>query len=444
MKPYPIILFSLFILFFFTRVSFSQTASEPASVFIIEGVVKFNKKPVGNATLTLYKNGKQIAQQITPKSGLYRFELTKSNNNPQNIYKIDVSKQSLNTALLAVNTYIPAEQYSPLPYLFNYDFSLTAIEAIQNGKRKDFGRVKWDTDKKIFAFDGNYVSTLELEEKTNDSLKTAVSKAELLNKQLEKKQADSLMATIFNKTSTTTKTLNTEEPNKKSKDSTTIALNKTNSSLEQTNSSKSNKEKTDINTKSKNNETSNKANKSNDTNIAIKPSNKTSEKSTLLSNTVNNKTNKTLEKNNTTETTNLSTLNQANILNNSSTAQNNNNPNINGKVLKNTADTNLVKGNTDNASPKDLFFLTGVPMEQFKRNLSTTYTSKNEGTYDEKEQMFANSERSRLLQEKLKMQKIKSENFAKKHETNNTLTSLLDEVVEFEKSNRHQNNVNKK
>ncbi len=73
-------------------------------------------------------------------------------------------------------------------------------------------------------------------------------------------------------------------------------------------------------------------------------------------------------------------------------------------------------------------------MGKFKKDLPVgDGYSRGDDDYDAEDAFLTNSERSRLLAAKQRYERKKAENFAKKQETNNTLTSLMDVVEEYDK-----------
>lgn len=402
---------------------FSQEKKESIPVVIVEGIVKLKGKPVNNATLILNKDGKQVAKLITPRNGIYHFELNKSNTNPQNIYKIEIVKEGTVNGRLTINTYIPPEQFTTVPYLYNLDFTLISSDAANGVNKKDYGLIHWFTDKKVFDFDKDYVPPVEVDPiaenlaKKADSIKTAEETKALLAEKAaaeEKRKADSLLAatikkpdgstqTTTNKENATANTTKTKDGKNKSENSTAI-------------SSKTN------NTKTNEKQTSSNKDKTNTTATVSKSQQSTgaNSKTSASTNSISNTTSKV-----------------------------GNTSNTSGSMVTSNEQSEAVGQNTGNASvaentqaepqsPKDLFFLTGVPMEQFKRNVNTDNSRDYDNFYSTEELMFANNEHNRLLSLKEKMARKRAENSAKKLETNNTLTSLLDEVTEFEKRNKQQ------
>lgn len=445
-----------------TSLCFSQEKKESVPVVIVEGIVKLKGKAVNNATLTLNKDGKQVAKLITPRNGIYHFELNKSNNNPQNSYKIEIVKEGTVNGVVTINTYIPPEQFTPVPYLYNLDFNLIDMEAANGAKKKDYGLIHWFIDKKVFDFDKDYVPPVEVDPaaenlaKKADSIKAAEEKILLAEKAAaeEKRKADSLLAATNNNPDKADKIVQPDKDTKNNKTAnaakTTDAKNKTTASTSdvaknqntggRTNTTNTNANQTSVNNTSQFESShwaanKDKTNTATTTNKAQQSTGTNSKTSASTNNTGN--TNNTGSVGNVSSTTSNKTSSvgsTSNTLSSVTTAKGQSETmgqNIgNSSVAENTQ--------TEPQSPKDLFFLTGVPMEQFKRNSNTDNSRDYDNFYSTEELMYANNEHNRILSLKEKMERKRAENSAKKLETNNTLTSLLDEVTEFEKRNKKQ------
>lgn len=451
------------LLFFAYNLSYSQTNNETVPVFILQGTVKLKGKPVNGVSLSLLKDGKQLAKIITPRNGLYYFQLNKSDTDPKIEYQLNIEKEGIATGVLKVNTYTPKEQFTVVPYMFNLDFNLTVPDNSGIIKKRDFGKIRWMADKNVFDFDKEYELTVEQEIKKADSVKQAAEQALLTKKEEESKSKADTIASETTETTTgkaisTTTTQADSSIKKEFKDVTkqrvseTEAEKKTATTTIQENSSEkttTKKESKDIIKESGNNSVIQKTNKEEKSvSIAGEPGN---QKKT----TGNNKNQTSAEKVVATmvkgekeksqeiykkDITNKKIVEQEkNKINetpkaNSGTINNLTGSKINTGALKNTSSSDSLSAS--DTKEKDLFFLTGIPMEQFRRNLSSPDVNKKADSFEADDVFFANNERSRLLNAKQRMERKKGENLAKKHETNNTLTSLMDMVEEFDKHNK--------
>ncbi len=473
------------LLFFAYNVSYSQTNNEIVPVFILQGTVKLKGKPVNGVTLSLMKDGKQVAKIITPRNGLYYFQLNKSDSDPQTEYQLNIEKESISTGVLKVNTYIPKEQFTVVPYMFNLDFNLTVPDNSGIIKKRDFGKIRWMADRNVFDFDKEYDLIVEQEMKRADSTRYAAEQAQLAKKEDElKNKPDSLVSTMTTDTSkiekttslTSVKTTNTEKATIEKESQNTNSQSGANPITEKTGM-----EKTTIATQESGNQEKNgkeqpiatvgktvdekKMNKgqhimTNETGDQKKMdkekqsaiiyesakqkktagSNQTLTEKITTNTAGNNEKEKSQEAVSKKEITNKKTVEQEKNKSNetskvsSGTINNLTGSKINTGSLKNMDSADSLS--TSDTKEKDLFFLTGIPMEQFRRNLSSSDVNKKAGSFEAADVFFANNERSRLFNAKQKMERKKGENLAKKHETNNTLTSLMDMVEEFDKSNK--------
>lgn len=352
----------------------NQTLSKPKQavpLFILQGGVKLKGRPVSGAMLTLTKDGKTIAKMFTPKNGLYYFQMNRSMTDPQSEYILSIVKDGAASGVMRINTYTPEEKYTAVPYMFNLDIALTPPVNAGVVSKKDFGRIKWLTEKNVFDFDKGYIPVIEKDTKAADSIKYA----EKIKEEADlKRQSDSIAeAWAVESEAEAVKKKAAKAAAEKAAEE---LKNKNNTKLTNTGTAKVSKTKNTANT--------------------AEPGK-----------TENNKFTEEFAK---TDTPNSSE---------------------NAKNLQNNK--------TDPAGnpKKDLFFLTGVPMEQFKKNLPAGETdSKNSEGYNAEDEYITNSERNRLLAAKQRYERKKAENFAKKQETNNTLTSLIDAVEEYGKTKK--------
>src|ERR1035437_755700 len=119
-------LFFLFIFILGQLDSYSPAVKENNSLFFLQGAAKLKRRSIQGDSLELIKDGKQTAKIITPKNGLYSFEMNKSNTDTKSEYLLHIFKEGLVKGTLSINTYVPPEKYDLTPYIFNLDFNLTA------------------------------------------------------------------------------------------------------------------------------------------------------------------------------------------------------------------------------------------------------------------------------------------------------------------------------
>lgn len=470
----------LFVLFFsFKHIALAQVAASNAPVFVLQGAVKQKGRAIQGVELSLTKDGKQVAKIITPKNGLYYFQLNKSSTDTQSEYILKINKQGVVSGVLRVNTYVPKEQFTSIPYLFNLDITFNPESTV----KKDFGKINWFVEKNAFDFDRNYIP---IPEKDSVAIDSALASKKQVTQDSSTNQASMVQNNSNLKDSSVSFSTNTNtQPQTTSavvsKQTSLDATNKTfadvvnASSADKKNTTNNNEETLD---KLKKDATTTTVANNNSTTTVTKLKNEDVLNSSLVKNPLlkspstsnskvsaktdekvvntnslanskpsvktDDKAENTLAKNNTSlaVSKNQSLVEQqrvkANENNNVDVAKANNNASVSAA---NTTEAVTISRRDSLAAnstiQKDLFFLTGVPMGQFKTNLpSPNPEIKNSETYDVDKVYSTNSERSRLLSEKQRFERKKAENFAKKLETNNTLTSLMNEVDEFDKKNK--------
>lgn len=465
----------LFILFFsFKNIALAQGTNTNTALFVLQGAVKQKGRPIQGVELILTKDGKQVAKIITPKNGLYYFQLNKSKTDTQSEYVLKINKQGALSGILRVNTYVPKDQFTAIPYLFNLDITFNPESSV----KKDFGRINWFVEKNAFDFDRNYVSIPEKDSTVTDSVyaqktievkdSNKINLSSIVTSSKINDSATFINTNNLNSNPTNTLTTNTVAVDSQNQNVGKDVANKTfvdiinNATSDKNSTTNSNLETLDItkNDKVVNSLANNSVAKSDkfkndqvlnssfiknpESKSSVSPTNNAS----LVTATNKEGNNKTF-KNSTTSSTlkNQSSPEQQRVTNNekNKTAElaankSDNNMNTNATASSNSELIGVSKRDSLAASSsiqKDLFFLTGVPMGQFKTNLpSPNQEIKNTEVYDANEIYSTNSERSKYFSEKLRFERKKAENLAKKHETNNTLTSLMNEVDEFDKKNK--------
>jgi hypothetical protein len=464
----------LFILFFsFKSIVHAQGSSTNAPLFVLQGSVKQKGRPIQGVELVLTKDGKQVAKIITPKNGLYYFQLNKTSADTQSEYLLKINKQGTISGVLRINSYVPKEQFTAIPYLFNLDITFNPESTVS----KDFGRISWFIEKNAFDFDKNYIPVPEKDSTITDSVyaqkTTEVKDSNNVNSSAivtSNKTNDS--ATLFNTNNLTSNPTDNLTNNGVSKDSqkqnvekdvanktfadiintaTSDKNNTANSNLATLDKTKSDKDGNPLTnnnaTKSDKLKNDQVLNSSFVKNSESKSSTSSGNSSSVVTSTNKDGNNKSFKNNTSSSTSQNQASSEQQRINNSeknkatelATNKSENN-NTTGTGASNSALTAMSKRDSlaaNSSIQKDLFFLTGVPMGQFKTNLpSPNQEIKNAEVYDANEVYSANSERSKYFSEKLRFERKKAENLAKKHETNNTLTSLMNEVDEFDKKNK--------
>jgi hypothetical protein len=457
-----IVVLFIFHFLFSHYISFSQNNKDAAPLFVLQGTVKLKGKPVGDVVLTLIKDGKQVAKNVTPKNGLYYFQMNKSNTDVNSEYQLNISKAGVAEGILHVNTYIPKEEFSPLPYMFNLEISLISPDTGSTKIEKhNFGKITWFSEKKAFDFDKEYAVMIEKEQEKQkqlekekiiaDSIKLVQEQMELAKKN-EKEKEDSILnankintqelANAKNKTNTNNKNSESNAATGNSKD--VVKKNKTKKDKDnekQTTNELTDSKNTEESTNTKKNQQQNLSNANSEKNSSLtktdtknnntkKSTSETSNKtSTSQTNTTyNNK--KTNEVAATSSQSNEHTDNIKKTTDSKDKTETTTNSNTNESTSSSSSNNKEESSNTD--KQKDLFFLTGVPMGQFKKILSDA-SNNSKNSFDAEAIYSLSNERNRIENAKTKMAKKKAENFAKKHETNNTLTSLLNVVDENDK-----------
>lgn len=411
--------------------SFSQTGKETIPVFILQGSARLKGKPIDGVSLTLKKDGKQIAKFITPKNGLYYFEMNKSNTDSQHEYHLNILKDGITAGTLRINTYTPKKDL--VPYIFNLDFNLNPPTGAGAMGIRDFGRIKWNTESNVFDFDKDYFIIVEREKHKKDSINNILEQAKIKKEVKLEKELDSLIAyeaVVKRRDSLAAKAyVNSGKTNIESKKPTINLKDKNESGSEKTrNKNTSTDIKVDISKQKNKTEPVNQNSKDKidrSTALATAAEQKEAKKQVSANNiaALRKKENvlDIVKKNDAQEK--LQTVQAAKVVNSPVKLEDN----------KKVGNTNPKNDSilAFREKRKDLFFLTGVPMGQFKKDVSAA--TPDESVFDASDIFATNNERSRMLSEKERMARKKAENLAKKHETNNTLTSLMNEVEEYDK-----------
>ncbi|MES2396799.1 MAG: hypothetical protein V4549_12380 [Bacteroidota bacterium] len=426
----PLIGVRLKILFFFLCISlispffsYSQTIKESPSIFILQGTVKLKGRPVEGVSLELLKNEKQITKIVTRKNGMYSFQMDKSNIDSGTEYILNIKKEGAIPGILRINTYTAKEELNYVPYVFNLEINLI-LPTASGVVKHDFGKIKWAPERGVFDFDKEYVSIVE---KNADSIKTDSSNYPLAVIDKINKTAEEIKITANEQAKQKTDDLKTQElvNENLSKVSTMKGSTKTddlktrelvNENLAKVSTLKES-EKTDVNINA--NEKSNTFSDKKE----LAPGNKKSQQSGAPTEVLNQKsptsnlnTAATVLKKKTNEMAALKTKENANKLSNLKGT------NVDPENKKKISGSN-VKLETNNKQ---------LAIDNKQQSTNTPAVDINPTTFDGISLFSTNNQKNRLLEDKNKMERKKTENLAKKYETSNILTSLLDVVEEFD------------
>lgn len=189
-----------FILFFiFPLSSFSQNDTERGALFVLKGTTKFfTGKAVDGVELELKKDGKTVTKITSSKSGKYYIQMETSTINPQNEYFLYITKEGAVPKALSINTYLPVEEFSQNSFV-RYDFDLEIVMFETSVKNvsidKPSGKIHWDSQQHLFAFDQVYAKIIQKEEEKlkedpDKFLKEQAEKKEKEYEELAKKKAE--------------------------------------------------------------------------------------------------------------------------------------------------------------------------------------------------------------------------------------------------------------
>lgn len=403
--------------------SYSQTSKETPSLFILQGTVKLKDKPIEGVSLELLKNEKLITKIVTRKNGMYSFQMDKSTIDTGSEYILNIKKEGAIPGILRINTYTAKEEFNYVPYIFNLEINLI-LPATSDIVKHDFGKIKWDSGRGVFDFDKEYVSIVE---KNADSIKADSSDYPLAVLDKIKKMAEEIKTTAGEQAKQKTDDLKTQElanenltkvstlkESEKEEDPKTREL--VNENLMKISTMKeSEKEDMDITANEKRDTFSDKKKLASD--------NKKSEQSEEQSEVVNQKS----------TTSNLKPA--ANVLKKKT------NEMAALKMKENASKTSHLKvtkadpeNNKQEGTGNFKFETNNKQLAINKKQQSASLPSMdiNPNTFDGISLFSTNNEKNRLLEDKNKMERKKTENLSKKYETSNILTSLLDVVEEFD------------
>ena len=439
--------FHFFLCFFLIPAffSYSQTSKETPSIFILQGTVKLKGKPVEGVSLELLKNEKQISKIITRKNGMYSFQMNTSNTDLETEYILNIKKEGTTPGLLKVNTFNANEEFNYVPYIFNLEINLTLPVASDDIVKHDFGKIKWNPEHGVFDFDKEYVSMVE---KGADSIKTDSNNIPLAVIDKINMMAEEIKITADEQAMQKTDDLKTQKliNEKLAKTSTLKESSQTddlktpelvNENLAKVTTVKETEKEDDLKTQESVYENSAKVStmketEKKDVNISA------NEQRDIVSykkklETGNKKPNQSESLNQKSPSSNLNTA--------ASVLQKKTNEIAALKTKENLSKiSNLKVSNIDIENKKQLN-ANNIKLETNNKQLAIdneqhsanpTSVDINPTTFDGTSLFSTNNQKNRLLEDKNKMERKKTENLAKKYETSNILTSLLDVVEEFE------------
>lgn len=403
--------------------SYSQTVKESQSIFILQGTVKLKGKPVEGVALELLKNEKQISKIITRKNGMYSFQMDKSSIETGTEYILNIKKEGAIPGILRINTYTSKEEFNYVPYVFNLEINLilpTTSEIVKH----DFGKIKWTPERGVFDFDKDYMSTVE---KDADSIKADSGNNPLAVVDKINKMVDEIKTTANEQEKQKTEDLKTQElVNENLAKISTLKESSQTDDLKTQELVNQNLAKTSTLKESEKAEVIISANEKKDAVsdkkklelVSKKPPQSESQTESLnqKSQTSNLTAAESVLKKKTSEKAALKT--KENISKLPDLKANN----IDSENKKQVSAGN-VKLETDNKE---------LSIDNKQQSVNTPSVSINPAIFDGNSLFSVNNQKNRLLEDKNKMERKKTENLAKKYETSNILTSLLDVVEEFE------------
>lgn len=398
--------------------SYSQIRKESSPLFILQGTIKLQNKPIEGVSLELIKDGKQISKIITRKNGLYSFQMNKSICDKETEYELTIIKEGTVPGVLRVNTSISKEEFNYVPYVFNLEIKLTPsslnpislkesgnnlIPSVSNSNiTHDFGKIKWNSERRVFDFDKEYAKMIEKNAKVLklDSSQYAIEK---------KSQVEGI---IKNKA-------NEEIKQKVDSIATQQLANNNNNNNNNTNRLIDLKESVQLNS----NKDIDEKKVAESVNKILTIESETGDKLSTITEPIPRSESQLvleLKKNRLKKKMDE----QAKI----KTIENKSTPGAIKKKKENPANKKefIVGNGQQNMENK----LQPTTNPEQATNLSSNEIDKN--FFDGTTVFSINNEKRKLLNAKEKMEMKKAANLAQKYETNNILTSLLDRVEEYE------------
>ncbi|MDO9187232.1 MAG: hypothetical protein Q7W13_14550 [Bacteroidia bacterium] len=426
----PLVGTKLKYLFFFLCISlitpffsYSQTIKESPSIFILQGTVKLKGKPVEGVSIELLKNEKQISKIVTRKNGMYSFQMEKSNIELGTEYILNIKKEGATPSILRINTYTSKDELNYVPYVFNLEINLI-LPTTSGIVKHDFGKIKWAPERGVFDFDKEYVSIVE---KDADSVKADSGNNPLAiidkinkmaeeikitaNEQAKQKTDDPKTGELVNENSTEVSKMK-EAP--KTDDPKTQEL--VNENLAKVSTLKeSEKAEVNINGNEKGDTVFDKKKLANG-NKKPRQSEAQTERLDLKSQTSDLTAAESILKKKNNEMAALKMKENSGKI-----------PNLKVTNIDSENKKQVIAGNVKLETNKKQ-----LAIDNKQQRANTPSVDINPATFDGISLFSTNNQKNRLLEDKNKMERKKTENLAKKYETGNILTSLLDVVEEFD------------
>lgn len=413
-----------FLCFFINCVtSFSQVNKESTPVFVLQGTVKLNGKPIEGVSLGLTKDKKPLTRMITRKNGLYSFQMNRNYTHSDTEYLINIVKEGAIAGVLRVNTFTLQGKSDYIPYVFNLEINLMPIDSSEITGKQNFGKIKWDPDRAVFDFDKEYAKTINNDKDSliTDSGKFLAAVIEKTEKEKENKEAEILKQTSDSLPIQLVKNEEKEQlsPEKEKlnevsrtiKDSTLINKKEVAANKKIETSPEDNKQyvKTELKTEI----SPVKANEFQKENDAL-----TKKKEELAK--VETK-GKILTSDNLKKSRLVSDI--------SNQEEKKGADKVKKEIFADVSPKTADKQQTGTAKNKQFSQNAGV-IQPDKQKASSFSADFNQQAFNGSRVFTVNADKNHLLKEKEKMERKKAFNLAKKYETSNILTSLLDVVEE--------------
>ncbi len=412
--------------------SYSQTNKESLPIFILQGTVKLKGKPVEGVSLELLKNKKQVTQILTRKNGMYSFQMNTNNTDIETEYILKIKKEGAAPGILRINTYTVKEGSNYVPYIFNLEINLTQPVATDVITKQDFGKIKWDSERGVFDFDKEYVSVVE---KETDSTKTDSSKYPLAVIDRINKMAEEIKTTADEQAKQKTDDLKTEQLADKN-----LANVSTNKESEKKGGNASTNEKKEITSDKQKLALGNKKSEQSKAKTEVIDSKAPTSNVNTAASVLKKKTNEIAElktKENAKKTSNLkgskedikNKKEQEAIeiaeLNTKENTKKFSNLKESKEVIENKKEQEAIKIKLENQAKQ-------LAIDNKQQSTNTPPVDINPNTFDGISLFTTNNQKNKLLEDKKKMERKKTENLTQKYETSNILTSLLDVVEAFD------------
>ncbi|MES2287851.1 MAG: hypothetical protein V4547_19340 [Bacteroidota bacterium] len=319
-----------------------------------------------------------------------------------------------------------------VPYIFNLEINLTQPVATDVITKQDFGKIKWDSERGVFDFDKEYVSVVE---KETDSTKTDSSKYPLAVIDRINKMAEEIKTTADEQAKQKTDDLKTEQLADKN-----LANVSTNKESEKKGGNASTNEKKEITSDKQKLALGNKKSEQSKAKTEVIDSKAPTSNVNTAASVLKKKTNEIAElktKENAKKTSNLkgskedikNKKEQEAIeiaeLNTKENTKKFSNLKESKEVIENKKEQEAIKIKLENQAKQ-------LAIDNKQQSTNTPPVDINPNTFDGISLFTTNNQKNKLLEDKKKMERKKTENLTQKYETSNILTSLLDVVEAFD------------